>query len=1127
MKIAYIYFGQVKNFNEKQFNSFNENVYKYIDSHDVDFHLVTSKNLKYSNPRQQESEDEENDIYYQSIKKYFNFKNIFYDELDSIDCSEIKNLSKELVDKFGGAWGKDSKISTENSLKQIYSLEFFYNQFSKLDKNYDLYIFSRSDLFHTHPIDISEFSNDYDILVPYYDNLPQIDYGWFGGVNDRFAVIKNKEAMKSYCCRYSRLKKSPEFYHAEKYLMKCIQRDNLKLGKIKNFELRFVRSNGKITDQIGIYPSTAMNIQLKNISKSYFINLDRRTDRLNHMLTNLPFFAERFSAIDSECTELNEEIKILFPETWAKRSKAEICCALSHYKLWKKLSEDPDARNYLILEDDTVFKSGFEKFWNNTYSNKFDENAWITYLGGCQPWNKNKYNEVLEKHNDLFYRVKKNDYFIKDDHFWHMNANSYVISKKAALFLCKYCEQIGMDEALDIFMIKIINKIDYKKILHINPLMTHQLHEENGNIEIDKNSDIRHSEKKFFEKNTDKMSIIIPTVWAANDYTIKSLLTLEKENAVDEIIVVNNNKQHTPHWINAFSKVRIVDFGRRMYFNESINFAIDLCRNDICCIYNDDITCDPRIFNYILNNIHEQHGCIFISPKYINTKNRSEGNLIPVNDIMKHGLHHGSGMLMFLRKKDFIKIPEELVHHFGDTFIFQINKKQNKQNYIVEGFPIQTPGSLSEDDQVRSVIQKDWQMHKKVFSNLSKYLDKKKSKAPFVKNISDKYIPKQIHLSWVDKKILDSNCELIKKGVKKLQTLNPDWDIEVSDDEDINKFIRDNIGKTSWELIKNKKMTEKTDLWRLLKIYKEGGLYIDIDRYIDVPMSEILKEKTVCVIPTFQDIDFSQDFILSHKKSIILEKAISNNLFNRKNGHNLFYIATISYMHAVSEFLTGKKVNRGHNPDYFNLVRNKLKKSDFFETYREIGPEHHTLFRNINKQFNLQTFEKEKAEFYNKASVTHWNIDTQKKHNEIKYAQKKDKSQVAIDKIVFTQKNLFEEDFLLELFGDMNVVYDTEMNKLHENACIVYSDLSAKNLIFYQEKDRKTILQQRKRQEEYFKNLENRNCCLVHLSDEHRHAEISHYKYFEHVFRQYYRQDAVADNVTFIPLGYKKGFRNE
>ena len=100
---------------------------------------------------------------------------------------------------------------------------------------------------------------------------------------------------------------------------------------------------------------------------------------------------------------------------------------------------------------------------------------------------------------------------------------------------------------------------------------------------------------------------------------------------------------------------------------------------------------------------------------------------------------------------------------------------------------------------------------------------------------------------------------MITKGVKNLETLNPDWDIVVHDDEDINKLLRDSIGRDNWNLIKDKKITEKTDLWRLIKTYKEGGLYIDIDRYIDIPLSQIMNQKTSIVLPTFQDIDFSQD----------------------------------------------------------------------------------------------------------------------------------------------------------------------------------------------------------------------------------------------------------------------------
>jgi hypothetical protein len=129
-------------------------------------------------------------------------------------------------------------------------------------------------------------------------------------------------------------------------------------------------------------------------------------------------------------------------------------------------------------------------------------------------------------------------------------------------------------------------------------------------------------------------------------------------------------------------------------------------------------------------------------------------------------------------------------------------------------------------------------------------------------------------------------------------------------------------------------------------------------------------------------------------------------------------------------------------------------------------------------------------------------------------------------KLIFTQKNLFEQDFLLELFDDVEIVYDMEMTGVYENACIVYSDIYHRDSNVYKNEEFRKTLNQQKQKLFNFLNQQ-KNCCLVHLSDEHRHAEIDHYKNFKHVFRQYYRSDAEADNVTFIPLGYKSGFHDQ
>lgn len=254
-------------------------------------------------------------------------------------------------------------------------------------------------------------------------------------------------------------------------------------------------------------------MKLNKISKAFFINLERRKDRLDHINKNLPFYAERFEAIDANKLELNEEIKKIFSKCLNKLTKAEIACCLSHYNLWKRLTLDKSSDNYLILEDDAVFKEGFTNFWNQVFSKHIPKNYNLIYLGGCQPWNKPHYHKVLQKHNDYFFNIKRNNFFSKDDHFWHMNASSYILSKQAASTLCQWVEQQGINQALDNFMQNFFNKNKLfaapKSIYHLNPLMSYQLHEENDNIEIDKNSDLRYAKERFDKKiiNIDPASI--------------------------------------------------------------------------------------------------------------------------------------------------------------------------------------------------------------------------------------------------------------------------------------------------------------------------------------------------------------------------------------------------------------------------------------------------------------------------------------------------------------------------------------------------------------------------------------------------------------------------------------------
>jgi len=87
-------------------------------------------------------------------------------------------------------------------------------------------------------------------------------------------------------------------------------------------------------------------------------------------------------------------------------------------------------------------------------------------------------------------------------------------------------------------------------------------------------------------------------------------------------------------------------------------------------------------------------------------------------------------------------------------------------------------------------------------------------------------IPKVIHRTWHD---LNVNKKMIEKAHDPWVKLNPDFTIKWYDLEDCRQYMKslDNRVYKAWE--KLKPLAFKSDLWRLCKLYNEGGVYVDAD----------------------------------------------------------------------------------------------------------------------------------------------------------------------------------------------------------------------------------------------------------------------------------------------------------
>jgi mannosyltransferase OCH1-like enzyme len=219
-------------------------------------------------------------------------------------------------------------------------------------------------------------------------------------------------------------------------------------------------------------------------------------------------------------------------------------------------------------------------------------------------------------------------------------------------------------------------------------------------------------------------------------------------------------------------------------------------------------------------------------------------------------------------------------------------------------------------------------------------------------------IPKLIHMSWKTKDVVHSQDELIQKGLHNLIALNPEWQLDISTDEEVDAYLQTVLG-SDYALVKDVGIVPQTDLWRLFKLYTEGGLYIDIDRLCNISLNDVLDDTTKCVLPTCEDVDFSHDFMLSAPNNPIFANTIDLYLRRRPQ----------TYMHSVTYTLLGQIINSNPGPEIFDEIRKYIASTGFIKTYRESPPGDTMLYQ---EPITAEQWESMKRKFYADNQIKHW-----------------------------------------------------------------------------------------------------------------------------------------------------------
>jgi len=162
-------------------------------------------------------------------------------------------------------------------------------------------------------------------------------------------------------------------------------------------------------------------------------------------------------------------------------------------------------------------------------------------------------------------------------------------------------------------------------------------------------------------------------------------------------------------------------------------------------------------------------------------------------------------------------------------------------------------------------------------------------------------IPKVIYQTWKTQNLHKKINNLHERMLK----LNPKYKQVIYTDEQMYDFVKSNYDPDIFgyfERINN--IVSRADFWRYLILYKNGGVYLDIDSLIVRDLSKMIREEDKAVVTAEKNencyVQWSLVFDIGHP---ILEKTINNlidNMMNNRHKNDVLKFSVKPYWDAVN-----------------------------------------------------------------------------------------------------------------------------------------------------------------------------------------------------------------------------------
>ncbi len=231
-----------------------------------------------------------------------------------------------------------------------------------------------------------------------------------------------------------------------------------------------------------------------------------------------------------------------------------------------------------------------------------------------------------------------------------------------------------------------------------------------------------------------KLSVIIPTLQRDTDILQKLISTLDKDESVGEIIVIDNSLKGLE---TDSSKMKLIIPKENLFVNPSWNLGIEHMKFDYFALFNDDVLIPENFCSKILPTLSEKKGIFGMDGRYVENIDETVHLTIgtdcePIFEKVSNW-EINFGIIMFGHKNAYFEIPEELLIYCGDLFLVDLNKLNKRQNYLIKGLKVLHAHSLTSGMPIFNKIKDEDDM--KYTHSIKKYLRKVKLRLPWYKKL--------------------------------------------------------------------------------------------------------------------------------------------------------------------------------------------------------------------------------------------------------------------------------------------------------------------------------------------------------------------------------------------------------